>query len=101
MNPIQHRRLPLALMAALAAVAATPAAFAGVVPADGEVVLGPGAPAERWTVGTGGTLIVQPGAQLIDIAMSGAGTLQMDGATVCDGFGYSHPLQFIPDQHQS
>lgn len=82
MNPIQHRRLTLALMAALATVAATPAAFAGVVPADGEVVLGPGAPAERWTVGTGGTLIVQPGAQLIDISMNGAGTLLMDGATV-------------------
>lgn len=80
MNPIQHRRLTLALMAALAT--ATPAAFAGVVPADGEVVLGPGAPAERWTVGTGGTLIVQPGAQLIDISMNGAGTLLMDGATV-------------------
>lgn len=89
MNPIQHRRLPLALMAALAAVAATPAAFAGVVPADGEVVLGPGAPAERWTVGTGGTLIVQPGAQLIDIAMSGAGTLQMDGATVTSSGSYA------------
>ncbi|MHC9015650.1 autotransporter family protein [Stenotrophomonas bentonitica] len=82
MNPIQHRRLTLALMAALATVAATPAAFAGVVPADGEVVLGPGAPAERWTVGPGGTLIVQPGAQLIDISMNGAGTLLMDGATV-------------------
>lgn len=82
MNRIQYRRLTLALMAALAAVAAPPAAFAGVVPADGEVVLGPGAPAERWTVGTGGTLIVQPGAQLIDISMNGAGTLLMDGATV-------------------
>lgn len=89
MHPIQHRRLPLALMAALATVAANPAAFAGVVPADGEVVLGPGAPAERWTVGTGGTLIVQPGAQLIDIAMSGAGTLQMDGATVTSSGSYA------------
>ncbi len=80
MNPIQHRRLTLALMAALATVA--PAAFAGVVPVDGEVVLGPGAPAESWTVRTGGTLIVQPGAQVIDIDMNSAGTLRMDGATV-------------------
>ncbi|MGE6332997.1 autotransporter outer membrane beta-barrel domain-containing protein [Stenotrophomonas sp. NPDC077659] len=82
MNHIQHRPLALALTAALATVLAAPAAFAGVVPADGEVVVGPGAPAERWTVGTGGTLIVQPGAEVIDIVMNGAGTLRMDGATV-------------------
>ncbi len=82
MNRIQHRRLTLALTAALATVAATPVAFAGVVPADGEVVLGPGDPAERWTVESGGTLIVQPGAEVIDIVVRGAGTLRMDGVTI-------------------
>lgn len=84
MHRFPLHRLALSVAGALLATGGAFEVSAGtVLPGNGTVV-GPGTPAEQWTVQDNATLTLQPGAEANAIQVLQGGRLITDGATVSD-----------------